>query len=111
MDLEIALRFIAKITVSHETINDISVQSKAAADDLVQLLEPKVSGVLTEALSAHVQVILPDHSVAIAASTAASGALSVLPWATVPNVIVTHVEALGGLNSLVEVNQAILAWS
>jgi hypothetical protein len=64
-----------------------------------------------EALPADVQVVLPDHSVAVAASTALPGALSVLPWATVPNVIVTHLGLLGGLGSLVEVNQATLAWS
>jgi len=44
-------------------------------------------------------VILPDHSVTIAAGTALSGALSVLPWATEPNVIMTHVGVLGDLNS------------
>ena len=48
----------------------------------------------------------PDHTVTIAAGTALSGALSVLPWATEPNVIMTHVGDLGDLNSLVEVKSS-----
>ena len=76
--------------MNFKRLDDFIAWPKVAEDDLVQLLETNVSGVLTEALPAHVQVVFPDHSVAVAAGAALPGALSVLPWATEPNVIVTH---------------------
>ena len=82
-------------------------------DNLIQLLESDVVGVLSEALTAHVQVVLPaksktksnifsqmnynifvlpDETVLVTASSAASGALSVLSWTAEPNILVTHGE-------------------
>ena len=42
-------------------LDDLIAWPKVAEDDLVQLLETNVSRVLTEALSAHVQVVLPKQ--------------------------------------------------
>ena len=39
-------------------------------DRLVELLEPDVLGVLPEALTAHVQVVLADQAVAVGAGAA-----------------------------------------
>merc|ERR1719348_879374 len=72
---------------------------------LIQLLKSDVSGVLTEALTADIKMVLPDHAMSVAAGPALPGPGAVLPWAGEPNVVVTHpdFETL----SLVEVNQAI----
>ena len=73
----------------------------------VQLLEADVVGVLPEALTAHVQVVLANQAVPkktgkletfktkyflllVGASSAGSRSLAVLPRPTVPNVVVTH---------------------
>jgi len=57
---------------------------------LVQLLEADVLGVLVEALSAQIQVVLPDQAVPIAASLALPRPSSKLPWPRIPDVVVTH---------------------
>ena len=38
--------------------------------ELIQLLETNILGVLPEALTAHVQVVLADHSMSVRAGTA-----------------------------------------
>ena len=40
-------------------------------NDLVELLEPDVLGILPEALTAHVDVVFPDQTVSVGAGTAA----------------------------------------
>jgi len=61
-----------------------------AGDSLVQLLETDVAGVLPEALTAHVQVVLPDETVLVTARAAVPGPLSVLAGAREPDVVVNH---------------------
>ena len=41
--------------------------------ELIQLLETNILGVLPEALTAHVQVVLADHSMSVRAGTAVKG--------------------------------------
>merc|ERR1719237_610614 len=78
--------------------------------DLVQLLETDVLGVLVEALPAKVQVVLPDETMAVAASLALARTSSDLAGPGVPNVVVTHPGGFSSsVHSLVEVNQAIKA--
>lgn len=57
---------------------------------LVEFLETDVVGVLPEALPAHIQVVFPDETMSVAAGSAVPGALTVLPGAGEPNVVVAH---------------------
>merc|ERR1719309_1329789 len=93
-------------------LQDLSRPALRVKDVSVQLLEPDIGGVLTETLSAQVQVVFPDQSMTVTACLAFPGPSSVLPWSGEPNIIVTHPGAvLVRAISLVEVNQAIKAWS
>ena len=51
--------------MNFKRLDDFIAWPKVAEDDLVQLLETNVSGVLTEALPAHVQVVFPKQKVYI----------------------------------------------
>lgn len=79
----------------------------STASSLVQLLETDVVGVLSEALTAQVEVVLPekegtgdvseravdslpDETVSVSATDALPRSLAKLPWAAEPNVVVTH---------------------
>jgi len=56
----------------------------------VHLLEPDVLGVLMEALTAHVEAVLTDETVTVAARSARARALAVLLGVRIPNVAETH---------------------
>ena len=59
--------------------------------ELIQLLETNILGILPEALSAHVQVVLADQSMSVRAGTALARALAVFPGTGVPHSFETHV--------------------
>ena len=58
---------------------------------LIQLLETNILGILPEALTAHVQVVLADQSMSVRAGTALARALAVFPGTGVPHSFETHV--------------------
>ena len=57
---------------------------------LIQLLETNILGILPEALTAHVQVVLADQSMSVRAGTALARALAVFPGTGVPHSFETH---------------------
>ena len=59
--------------------------------ELIQLLESNILGILPEALTAHVQVVLADQSMSVRAGTALARALAVFPGTGVPHSFETHV--------------------
>ena len=60
---------------------------------LVELFEADIVGVLPEALTTHVQMVLPDETVSVGASAATPRALSVLAEARKPDIVVTHCQS------------------
>ena len=58
--------------------------------ELIQLLESNILGILPEALTAHIQVVLADQSMSVRAGTALAGALAVFPGPGVPHSFKTH---------------------
>merc|ERR1719373_690163 len=71
-----------------------SISMKCLRKVLAKLLESDVIGVLSEALATHVQVILPDETMFVAAGSAAAGSLSELPWTTEPDILMTHADQI-----------------
>ena len=59
--------------------------------ELIQLLESNILGILPEALTAHIQVVLADQSMSVRTGTALTWALSVFPGPGVPHSFKTHV--------------------
>ena len=57
---------------------------------LIQLLETNILGILPEALTAHVQVVLADQSMSVGAGTALARALAIFPGTGVPHSFETH---------------------
>jgi len=60
------------------------------------LVETDVLGLLTEALTAQVEVVLSDETGLVLADTAAARALAVVSGARVPNAFVRHGVVVGG---------------
>lgn len=58
---------------------------------LTVLVETNVLGLLSEALTAHVQTVLSDQTRVSAANSALSRTLTVVSWVGEPNVFVSHV--------------------
>ena len=58
--------------------------------ELIQLLESNILGILPEALTAHIQVVLADQSMSVRAGTALAWALAVFPGPGVPHSFKTH---------------------
>lgn len=61
---------------------------------LAELGEANVRGVLPEALTAHVEPVLPDQTSLVRAHPALTGSLSVVLRVGVPNSVVTHLDCL-----------------
>ena len=57
---------------------------------LIQFLETNILGILPEALTAHVQVVLADQSMSVGAGTALARALAIFPGTGVPHSFETH---------------------
>ena len=59
--------------------------------ELIQLLESNILGILPEALTAHIQVVLADQSMSVGAGTALARALAVFSGTGIPHSFETHV--------------------
>ena len=57
---------------------------------LIQLLESNILGILPEALTAHIQVVLADQSMSVRTGTALAWALAVFSGPGVPHSFKTH---------------------
>jgi len=57
---------------------------------LIHLLEANILGVLMKALTAHVEAVLADQTVTVAAGPARAGTLAVFLGMRIPNVAETH---------------------
>ena len=60
------------------------------AGDLVELLEANVLRTLPEALTADVETVLADQTVAVTAHTALAGTRTISAGVRVPDVLVSH---------------------
>lgn len=70
---------------------------------LTVLVETNVLGLLSEALTAHVQTVLSDQTRVSAANSALSRTLTVVSWVGEPNVFVSHVLSVSNVQVAREV--------
>ena len=59
-------------------VNDEAISNHTGGTGLTELGEAEVGGVLTEALTAHVELVLADECLLVAADHAVAGALTLL---------------------------------
>ena len=62
-------------------------------ENLVQLLETDVLGVIPEALTAHIQTILADQTLSVGAGMTSAEALAIFVRPGVGDIFETHVDA------------------
>ena len=105
------LIWISRHDKRYETEEQFKELIHSAASSLVKLLEADIASVLSEALTAQVQVVFPttiltpnnrredptsghkpDETVSVGAASTLPGALAELPGAAEPDVLVTHLE-------------------
>ena len=75
----------------------INNPDSSGSGNLAELGETNVRGVLPEALTAHVEPVLPDQTTLVRAHPALARSLSVVLRVGVPNSVVTHFDCLNSI--------------